>query len=106
MATAKKRPKPKRAPVATKRRRTRKTPARPSEPTAQPPIAEVTEVPEAPGSVVEPEPAPAIESSAELDLPLATPEVVFADRVAPPELDRPYPASRRAIFFDVENTSR
>lgn len=42
----------------------------------------------------------------ELDLPLSNPETIFAERVAPPELDRPFPASRRAIFFDVENTSR
>src|SRR5207247_701724 len=31
---------------------------------------------------------------------------IFASRVAPPEPERPTPASRRAIFFDVENTSR
>ena len=42
------------------------------------------------------------------DVPLAEPEVVFAARAAarPPEVDRPLPTTRRAIFFDVENTSR
>jgi hypothetical protein len=43
------------------------------------------------------------------DLPaLGTPEVDFAARAAarPPEPERPYPSTRRAIFFDVENTSR
>jgi hypothetical protein len=34
------------------------------------------------------------------------PEPVLAARVAPPPAERPVPSSRRAIFFDVENTSR
>jgi hypothetical protein len=38
--------------------------------------------------------------------PLAEPERAFAARVPPPEPDRPWPATRRAIFFDVENSSR
>jgi hypothetical protein len=37
---------------------------------------------------------------------LETPEPRFASRVLPPEPDRPFPGSRRAIFFDVENASR
>ena len=37
---------------------------------------------------------------------LETPEPRFASRVLPPEADRPFPAPRRAIFFDVENASR
>jgi len=37
---------------------------------------------------------------------LETPEPRFASRVLPPEPDRPFPVSRRAIFFDVENASR
>jgi len=39
---------------------------------------------------------------------LAHPEVDFAARAAarPPEPERPFPSGRRAIFFDVENTSR
>jgi hypothetical protein len=41
-------------------------------------------------------------------LELATPENTFAARAAarPPEPERPFPTNRRAIFFDVENTSR
>ncbi len=34
------------------------------------------------------------------------PEGSFAARTPPPEPDRPWPVARRAIFFDVENTSR
>lgn len=34
------------------------------------------------------------------------PERSFAGRTPPPEPDRPLPSARRAIFFDVENTSR
>jgi hypothetical protein len=47
-----------------------------------------------------PDPEPAVE--------LATPEIAFAARAAarPPEPERPLPTNRRAIFFDVENTSR
>jgi len=41
-------------------------------------------------------------------LPLAEPELAFAARAAarPAEPERPLPTTRRAIFFDVENTSR
>ena len=42
----------------------------------------------------------------EPEVPLSTPERGFASRVAPPAPDRPHPDRRRAIFFDVENTSR
>ena len=41
----------------------------------------------------------------EPEVSLATPEPGFAARVPPP-VSRPHPDSRRAIFFDVENTSR
>jgi len=56
---------------------------------------------------VEAAPEPALELATEL-LPLAEPELVFAGRAAarPPEPERPLPTTRRAIFFDVENTSR
>jgi hypothetical protein len=47
--------------------------------------------------------APAVEH--EPVVPLATPEPAFAARVAPPAPEPPLPANRRAIFFDVENTS-
>jgi hypothetical protein len=45
---------------------------------------------------------------AAVPLPLAEPELAFAARAAarPPEQERPLPTTRRAIFFDVENTSR
>jgi len=39
------------------------------------------------------------------DIPLTVPEATFAARV-PPEPERAAPTGRRAIFFDVENTSR
>jgi hypothetical protein len=42
---------------------------------------------------------------AEVPVPLSVPEPALAARVSPPA-ERPLPASRRAIFFDVENTSR
>jgi hypothetical protein len=101
MATPKKRAKPKRATAAPKRRQPRRaaTP-RPQAIPEAPPIAEVPEL-----SLVA-ETAPAIESVPEPPLPLTTPETLFAERVPSSEPDRPYPASRRAIFFDVENTSR
>src|SRR2546430_16289079 len=37
--------------------------------------------------------------------PLATPEPDFSARVPPPVPEAPLPAGRRAVFFDVENTS-
>ena len=40
------------------------------------------------------------------DLATIDVEPVFAGRVPPPEPERPLPSARRAIFFDVENTSR
>jgi hypothetical protein len=40
------------------------------------------------------------------DLPLSVPEPILAVRVPEPEPARPLPSGRRAIFFDVENTSR
>ncbi len=39
------------------------------------------------------------------DIVFAIPEHEYAERVGPPEPERPLPAGRRAIFFDVENTS-
>jgi hypothetical protein len=55
-----------------------------------------------------PAPAPATETPpAELPaLPLSVPEPALAARVSPPPAERPLPTGRRAIFFDVENTSR
>jgi hypothetical protein len=45
-------------------------------------------------------------SPEERGISLSTPEPLFAARVPPPEAERPFPEYRRAIFFDVENTSR
>jgi hypothetical protein len=74
-------------------RRRRGAPAPPAVEPAAAPLVEV--------------PAPAAEAaSPPADLVLATPEPAFADRVLPPEPERPLASARRAIFFDVENTSR
>ena len=55
------------------------------------------------------EPAPAAAAEPTSTLPAvrtATPERVFAGRVKPPAPAPPLPAGRRAIFVDVENSSR
>ena len=103
---AKKKPATKSRRPTTVRRRAKK----PASPVAEEPRALVPEVAPAPDVGAEPEAPVALEPAPpeplELDIPLSTPETIFAERVTPPELDRPFPASRRAIFFDVENTSR
>jgi hypothetical protein len=64
----------------------------------------------APAEAAPPPPEVAVESLVEAPLPadLTTTHVepVFANRVPPAPPDRPFPSSHRAIFFDVENTSR
>jgi hypothetical protein len=60
--------------------------------TAPPPVEAVAEP-------LEEAPLPA-------DLATTHVEPIFADRVLPQPPERPLPSSRRAIFFDVENTSR
>ena len=64
----------------------------------------------APAEAAPPPPEAAVESLAEAPLPadLTTTHVepAFANRVSPAPPDRPFPSSHRAIFFDVENTSR
>jgi hypothetical protein len=45
-------------------------------------------------------------SPEERGIQTSSPEPIFAARVPPPEAERPFPEQRRAIFFDVENTSR
>ena len=52
------------------------------------------------------EPAAIVEAPPADTLFLETPEPSFATRVSPPEAERPFPSSRRAVFFDVENASR
>src|SRR3984893_2399398 len=65
-----------------------------------PPLEPVLEaVEEAPARLLEETPLPS-------DLATIDVEPVFALRVPPPEPERPLPSARRAIFFDVENTSR
>jgi hypothetical protein len=51
---------------------------------------------------------PLADTTPPADIPLSEPEIAFAARAAarPPEPERPLPSTRRAIFFDVENTSR
>ena len=56
----------------------------------------------------EPEPPPEIEPAFRPEsMPVTfVPEPAFAVRVTPPEPAPPLPHNRRAVFFDVENTSR
>jgi hypothetical protein len=74
------------------RRRGPRPAAPPPEPVALEPLPPVEGPPDPPGH----------------NLPLAEPELTFSARAAarPPEPERPLPTTRRAIFFDVENTSR
>jgi len=69
------------------------------------PSARRVEAPEEPSLEVAP-PPPLEVVEHDPVVPLATPEPGMAARVPPPGPDRPYPDRRRAIFFDVENTSR
>jgi hypothetical protein len=50
-----------------------------------------------------PEPADAVEPPA---IAVTAPEAAFRERVPPAPPERPRPAGRRAIFLDVENTSK
>jgi hypothetical protein len=91
---------------STRRRRSRSK-------AKQTPARQATRPPEAPPSPPVPAPTAAIAESATaesapFEVELAHPEVEFAARAAarPPEPERPFPSGRRAIFFDVENTSR
>jgi hypothetical protein len=52
------------------------------------------------------QPPPPVVEEHEPEVQLSIPEPSFAARVLPPAPDRPHPDRRRAIFFDVENTSR
>ena len=83
-----------------RRRRTsakRTTPPRTRIPETPPPEPIVARLP--------PESLPAVVEH-EPEVALAEPERTFAERVPPPEPERPWPSTRRVIFFDVENTSR
>jgi hypothetical protein len=75
-------------------------------PAAAPPAKAVAAP--APKARVAPLPPP-VESveSVEAPLPaLSNPEAAIAARVRPPEAERAFPTTHRAIFFDVEDTSR
>src|SRR5262249_6131862 len=96
MSTAKKTTRRRRPAAATTRARTKQNPA----PAEMPPTAPVPAEPsESAIAVLEASPE-------ERGIPVSSPEPIFAARVPPPEAERPFPAQRRAIFFDVENTSR
>ena len=75
----------------------RKPVERPRRPTVEEPPPEPVALPPALEVVDDPEP---------LLLPVSAVERTFAARVPPPEPERPRPPGRRAIFLDVENTSR
>jgi len=77
--------------------RTRKSAERPRRPSVEQPPPEPAALPPAPEIVDEVEP---------LLIPVSAAERTFAARVPPPEPERPRPPGRRAIFLDVENTSR
>jgi hypothetical protein len=59
-----------------------------------------------PVEIVPLSPPPAVVEEHEPEVQLSIPEPSFAARVPPPAPERPHPDRRRAIFFDVENTSR
>ena len=93
------------SPPVTGRRTTRRTSARKAKAKGQiaPPL-HAEPAPPSPAAAEAGSPAPSSEG-APFQMP-PPPEVAFASRVPPPEPERPRPIGRRAIFFDVENTSR
>src|SRR6266542_3094523 len=109
--------------MTTRKKPTARTPARttgkaatvsrrrPAKATAAP--APARPVPPRPATVRPPEvtPTPRLPAVAVPDAELARvdsppPETTFVQRVPSPAPPRPHPTTRRAIFFDVENTSR
>ena len=93
------------------RRRTRRSASRPAssargtrKPAERPRRPAVEEPPPEP-VVLAPVPE-VIDDSEPLLVPVSAVERTFAARVPPPEPERPRPPGRRAIFLDVENTSR
>jgi len=86
-------------------RRGKATPA-PVETPASPVEEEAVALPEPAALVHEAEEVSVEEVPAEVELPtLSVPEPAFAGRFVAPG-PRPMPSTRRAVFFDVENTSR
>ena len=93
------------------RSRRRRRPTRAAPPPVPAPEALPAEgdghVPELAGLVpVDPLPTDDAGGEHEPGAPLATPELDFARRVPLPAPEVPLPTQRRAIFFDVENTSQ
>jgi hypothetical protein len=84
---------------ASSKRSPRKPTGRPRRPVVEEPAPEPIEpvAPALPEIIDESEPLP---------VPVSAIETTFAARVPPPEPERPRPPGRRAIFLDVENTSR
>ena len=70
------------------------------------PRARKVPLPDPPPPPAEVDVLPQAETPLPADLTTVHVEPVFADRMAPPPPERPLPSGRRAIFFDVENTSR
>jgi hypothetical protein len=107
---------PKRQPARQSRARTKPEPqprARKAQPPKKTPTRRRASAPTpVEAAVVEAAPERVLAPRSPVDVPvdevivLETPEPRFASRVLPPEADRPFPAPRRAIFFDVENASR
>jgi hypothetical protein len=99
----------KKTPVPKRRRGPRKPPPKPARKAPVSPAKPSHVRRERPQKVeasVEPQPAPAEPAAERAESILSTPEVTFVARGLPAEPERPLPTRRRAIFFDVENTSR
>jgi hypothetical protein len=99
--------------VSTKAKKAprRRTPAdskpKPTPRRRKPPAPEVEAFEAAVDVETAPPPSePAVLVEHEPEVQLTIPEPSFAARVPAPAPDRPHPDRRRAIFFDVENTSR
>src|SRR5262245_46832231 len=95
------------------RRRTRGSASRPASSgkgrrkTTERPRAPVVEEPAPALAVpVAPEVIEVVDEPGPFPLPVSRIESAFASRMPPPEPERPRPPGRRAIFLDVENTSR
>ena len=103
---------PKREPARQSRARTKPRPQKPQARKKAPARRRAPAPTPVEAAVVAAAPARALAPESPVDAPvdevivLETPEPRFASRVLPPEADRPFPAPRRAIFFDVENASR
>ena len=90
-------------PARTVRKRpTRKAASAPRRAPSPPPEPEVVALAVAPEPAAIPDPEP---RALPAEVSAAAPELDYAARAPEPEPERPWPGSRRAVFFDVENTS-